>query len=76
MRPELKTWPKNVFAIFNSQWNSHWRGKVARGLAMALNLMTPKATTEDACQEVGIWSLVNTDHHNLHIVIAACMDGG
>jgi len=45
---------KKGFAIFNAQWNSYWHGKVARRLAMALNMMIPTPTTEDAHRKLGI----------------------
>jgi len=64
------------FAIKNSQWNSYWRGKIAGGLTMALSMMTPKSTTADALNKCGIGALIDMDYKKLHVVIAACIDGG
>lgn len=63
------------FAVRNSQWNSYWRGKVVGGLTMALTMMEPKELTAEDLRSVGIGKTM-MDINELHVVIAAVIDGG
>jgi len=67
---------KKGFAIKNSQWNSFWRGKVAGGLTMALNMQKPTSVSPENALACGIGKLANMDLSEMRVVIAACIDGG
>lgn len=43
---------------------------------MALSMMTPKSTTANDLSKCGIGALIDMDYTKLHVVVAACIDGG
>jgi len=75
---EMKNLAKKGFVIKNSQWkwNSYSRGKVTRGLTMALSMMKPNGAKEEERNKCGIGRFTGMDVAKMHVAIAMCIDGG
>jgi len=74
---EVRLLAKYGFAVHNSQWNSHWRGKVSGGLTMGLSMTRPtNIPSLSELKKLGMGSICDDSSQEIRVIIGTVIQGG